>query len=217
MFPFLLMSVAGGVVVAVIVGVRRREQRRTAAVRDSAARLGWGFHEEVAFDAIPDLDRFELFRQGRRRRLSNLLTSPAGAARGVVFDYAYTTGGGNSQSRHHQTVFYGVGDGLGLPTFSVRPQHFGHSIAKAFGYQDIDLAERPRFSDGFVLRGEDERAVRDLFGRAAVVDFFEARAGVCAAGAGREVLFWRPGRRARADEVESLIADGFELVRRLTG
>lgn len=215
MIPFLIVA-AGGAAVAAIALVVRAQARRAEAVRGAARRLGWSHRDKVPFETIPNLGRFELFTQGRRRTLTNVLTSPDATVRAVMFDYAYTTGGGNSQRRHTQTVFYGVSSELDLPTFSLRPQRFFHAIAKAFGYQDIDLEQRPLFSEMFVLRGDDEAAVRARFSTR-VAEFFESREGVCAAGVGREVLYWRPGRRIGPDEYGRLIEDGNELVRRLIG
>jgi hypothetical protein len=216
MLPFLIAIGAGGVLVAAVAAVYRTEKQRTAAMQAMAARLGWTYRGEVSFETIGDLDRFELFTQGRRRKLANLVTSPAGDPRALLFDFSYTTGGGKTQSTHHQTVFYAVSDALQLPAFSLRPQHFFHSIAKAFGYQDIDLTSQPRFSEMFVLRGEDEAAVRAVFGDA-VADFFESHEDVCAAATGQELLYWRAGRRAGADEIESFVKDGLELVERFSG
>jgi hypothetical protein len=194
---------------------RQSGRQRSETMRTVAHRLGWAFREEVPFSTIPDLDRFELFRPGRNKRLNNLMTSPPDGPRAVVFDYAYTTGGGNSQRRHRQTVFYTTSDALSLPSFSLRPEHFFHRVAGVFGYQDIDLRDRPAFSQLFLLRGDQEERVRTAFaGR--VADFFERRPGTCAAGVGRELLFWRPRRRAKPEEVQTLIDDGLDLAARFT-
>lgn len=213
MLPILLAAGAGSILIGVIVMVQRADRERTEAMRDIAARMGWAYRETVPFSAIPKLDRFELFTQGRRRKLTNLMTSPAGEPRAVLFDYTYTTGGGKSQQTHRQTVFYAVSDELELPTFSLRPQRFFHGIAKVFGYQDIDLERRPVFSGMFVLRGDDEERVRASFS-GAVAEFFEMHEGACAAGVGREVLYWRPGRRAAIDGIETLVSQGLELTGR---
>jgi hypothetical protein len=211
-FIALTAAIAAGVVVL----VRRAAAARGAALRETAARLGWGFQEEVPFTMIPDLDRFELFRLGHSKKLRNLLTSPAGNPRAVLFEYSYTISGGKSQQTHRQTVFYATSDELRLPSFSLRPENFLHRLAGAFGYQDIDLDGRPEFSRMFLLRGEHDAHVRAAFNDA-VAEFFEARGGMCAAGVGRELLYWRPGRLAKPDDLETLIADGFELTRRLIG
>jgi hypothetical protein len=73
-FLVLIAVVIGGAVVL----TRRAAAARAAALRETAARLGWGSREEVPFDMIPNLDRFELFRPGHSKKLRNLMTSPAG-------------------------------------------------------------------------------------------------------------------------------------------
>jgi hypothetical protein len=211
----LVLLLAAGAVggLALVAALRRAPQRRTEALGAAAERMGWGFRETVPFKTIPDLDRFELFRQGHSKKLRNLLTSPPGEPRAVVFDYAYTTGAGKSQATHHQTVFYATGERLALPVFSLRPEHFFHRVAGIFGYQDIDLERRPVFSRAFLLRGEDEAAVRTAF-TDPVVDFFEQKTRVCAAGTAHELLYWLPGRRLPPEELETFVAEGFELAGR---
>lgn len=213
MLPVLFAAGVGGVVIAVIALSGRAGKARGSAMRATAARLGWGYRDTVPFDTIPNLDRFELFTQGRGRTLTNLMTSPADDPRAVLFDYAYTTGGGNSRRTHRQTVFYAVSDAMQLPTFSIRPQRFFHNIAKLFGYQDIDLERRPVFSEMFLLRGDDEARVRTTF-TDTVAEFFERHPDACAAGVGREILYWQPGRIADDHEIDGLVAEGLELARR---
>ena len=206
----LFLGAALGLVAVGVWKVQRIEQQRTEAIRAAATRLGWGFQPEVPYDAIPRLDRFELFDRGRNRTLRNLLTSPAGDPRAVVFDYTFVTGGGKSQQTHRQTVFYATSHQLELPAFSLRPENFLHRIGEIVGFQDIDLEAHPEFSRLFLLRGADEAAIRSALGDR-VVAFLERRPGVCAAGLGAELLYWRPGRRVDAAELETLIRDGFEL------
>ena len=207
-----VLAVSGliGLVVVVIRRTNQAAQARVAALQDVADRLSWRFGEEVAFNAIPNLDRFELFRQGSSRRLKNLMTSPPGDPRAVLFDYSYVISTGKSQHTHSQTVFYATGERLALPSFSVRPENFFHRVGRMFGYQDIDIDRRPTFSEQFLLRGTDEAAVRAVFSDD-VAAFFEARPGVCAAATGRELLYWRPGRLATPADIDPFIAEGFEL------
>jgi hypothetical protein len=132
----------------------------------------------------------------------------------VVFDYRYVTGGGNSQRTHRQTVFYVTGDALRLPSFSLRPENFLHRIGELFGFRDIDFERRPEFSRLFLLRGEEEEAIRKAFGDG-VLRFFEERPGTCATGGVSELLFWRPGSFVAPDALEELIHDGEDLFARL--
>jgi hypothetical protein len=140
--PTLVVLIAGVTVAAVAAGglavraSRQAKQRRTDELRDLADRLGWSFRDEVPYDALPKLDRFELFRPGRAKKVRNVMTSAAGARRMVLFDYQYETGGGNSHAVHKQTVCYVVDDALDLPAFSLRPENFFHRVGAMFGYQD---------------------------------------------------------------------------------
>jgi hypothetical protein len=189
-------------------------QRRSDGVRHAAERLGWRYREEIDFKSLPDLSRFELFRTGTSRKLSNLVTSPPGLEpRAVLFDYAYTVSTGKSSSTIRQTVLYLTDHALHLPSFSLRPENFFHRVGQMFGYQDIDLDQHPEFSRAYLLRGEQEARVRQAF-TGAVADFFERRSGSCAAGLGRELLFWRPGRLIEPGELDGLIQDGQELAQR---
>lgn len=215
MSPVIMLAVGGAVLAGVIAAVVRHQKQRTEGVRQLAGRLGWGFQESVQFSGIPGLDRFELFSQGRARKLRNLVTSPAGDPRIVVFDYTYTTGGGKSRRIHSQTVCYATADHLSLPSFSLRPENFFHRVAGAFGYQDIDLERHPDFSRAFVLRGEDVAGIRDAF-TDDVVAFFDSQPGTCAAGIGHEVLLWRPRRLLAPDEWESLVGEALDLVSRFS-
>jgi hypothetical protein len=216
MAGFALFALAGALLVGGGVAISRRsKETRALAVRAAAQRIDWGFRDEVAFEAVPDIDRFELFRVGRRRRFSNIMTSPAGDPRAVIFDYTYITGGGNSQRTHRQTVFYATGDRLSLPSFSLRPENFLHRVGAMFGYQDINLERRPDFSRMFLLRGANEASVRDAF-TDTVAEFFERRAGACAAGMGRELLYWRTGRLTDPGELDALVRDGMDLAERFT-
>lgn len=200
----------GAIVGGAIWAAQRIAEQRTAALAALAGRIGWGFREDVPFESIPNLDRFELFTRGRRRKLRNLMTSPPGDIRAVVFDYTFTTGGGKSQQTHRQTVFYATSHHLDLPAFSIRPEHIFHRIGELVGFQDIDISERPEFSRLFLLRGEDEGAIRAALPDA-MLEILEARPRTCMAAAGHELLYWRAGGHAAADEIETLLDNGFEL------
>ena len=218
MAPGLIVATTIGLTVGLVAmlilrGVRTARERRVA-LRQAAATLGWTYVEEVSFDAIPDLGRFELFKAGRSQKLNNLMTSPPGDLRAVVFDYSYVTGAGKSQRTNVQTVCYVTSDALDVPGFSLRPENFFHRIAELFGYQDIDFTRRPEFSKLFVLRGDDESRIRAAFDES-LLGFFEERPRTCAAGMHGEVLLWRPGAYTPPEGLPGLIRDGDELARPL--
>jgi hypothetical protein len=214
----LILVAASGLMIAGagMVMARRARQQHAESMRLAARRQGWGYREEVPLDAVPDLERFELFGRGTSRQLRHLMTSPADETRAVVFEYSYTVSSGKSTHTYRQTVFYATSDRLALPSFSLRPENFFHRVAAAFGYQDIDLEGHPEFSRLFLLRGDDEAAVRAAFNDR-VATFFERRPGMCAAGYGRELLYWRPGRRVAPEALRGFIGEGYELAEHAMG
>ena len=212
-----LVAIFVALLVAAVRHAKRVAAERIAALKAVAERTGWVFREEVPFATIPRLDRFELFRQGgRTRKLRNLMTSPEGDVRAVLFEFSYTVSTGKSTHTVAQTVYYATSEALELPEFSVRPENFMHSIATALGYQDIDVEQRPVFSKMFLLRGKDEARVRALFSDG-VCEFFEQHDGTCAAGEAHELLYWRAGKLAKPEQIETLVTEGDDLAVRLAG
>jgi hypothetical protein len=189
------------------------QTKRTAALRATAARLGWSFEAAPDMGVIPGLARFELFDQGRSRKIRNFLAGRRGDLRAAVFDYSYVTGGGNSQATWRQTVLYLQSDAMDLPAFSLRPENLFHRVAGMFGYQDIDVRGRDVFSHRYLLRGPDEGGILRAF-TPSVIDFFEGEQRICAAGGGRELLVWRPRTVLKPDGIPQLLQTGLDLLKR---
>jgi hypothetical protein len=204
-----IASLVGGIVYLAV----KAGRKRTADLSAVAERLGWSFVQEAGLEVVPAADRFDLFNQGHARRVRNFMAGPRGAVRAAVFDYLYTVSGGKSQVTHTQTVACVHAPGADLPAFSLGPEHFFHRIGEAFGMQDIDLERHPVFSRAYLLRGADEEAVRGAF-TADVVEFFESRAKLSAAGEGAVLFVWRASRAVKPDEVTAFLDDAIVLVGR---
>ena len=142
---------------------RRKERERTEALRQVAAQLGWNFTEAAPLNMIAGFENFELFNSGHSKEIKNMMYGEASGIKAAVFDYIYVTGGGKSRQIHYQTVVYLEPPNLRVPYFSLRPEHFMQKLMTAFGYQDIDFGQRPEFSKNYILRGQDELAIRQVF------------------------------------------------------
>ena len=94
-----------------------------------------------------------------------------------------------------------------LPQFLLTPEGFWARVAAYFGGQDIDFADSPEFSSAYRLRGSDEPAVRALF-TPARRQVFELIRGQHAAGAGRELMWWRDGVLPPPPEFDAFLMDG---------
>lgn len=162
--PFLAL-VVGIAVVAVAVLVYRTvylwKQRRSAWEK-VAVGLGLTFRDDV--DLAQRLAGFRFFKHGRRHRTRIALEGPAEGAELILADHQYTTGGGNSQSTHYQTVCVLTSSELSLPRFALGPEvAVLDRIGELFGAQDVDFDDDPQFSAAFVLKGDDETRLRELF------------------------------------------------------
>lgn len=208
-----LFATVGAIVVTAVHAQRRAARVRTDALRDHAERRGWSFHPAPGLAAVPNLQRFELFQQGRHRTAANLMAGDHRGFRIAVFDYSYVTGAGKSRKIWRQTVVSVHSVDLDLPAFSIRPEHAFHRIAELFGAQDIDLDGRPEFSRRYLLRGTDETAIRNLFS-SAVVDRLERIDRCCAAAHGTILFLWRPGRFARVEEIDERVTEAEDLAAR---
>lgn len=211
-----ILTVVGFVgLVGALVGLGHvLEKKRTRAMQAAAEALGWAFTESVALSGIPGSDRFHLFEPGHSRSARNFFAGDRGGVRVTVFDYNYVTGYGRSRQHWNQTVVHLRVPGVELPAFSLRPENIFHKIGGVFGYQDIDIADRPLFSKKFLLRGNDEPAIRAVF-RGPVLDFYEADTRACTDAEGGGILFWYYRRRSKPAEVGALIDQALELASRL--
>jgi hypothetical protein len=175
LFPVLFMFVILGVIILVPAFTRaRKEKKRTQQLQATATQLGWNFAASVPLNMIPGLERFALFNEGQDRQIKNFICGEASGIKAAVFDYFYVTGFGNSpgvgrRQIHAQSVVYLEPGYLRVPYFTLRPENFLSKIFTAFGYQDIDFGQRPEFSRQYVLRGQDEQAIRQTFNDPAAI------------------------------------------------
>ncbi len=177
--PWLLpVAVAGAAVLAlvIILAARMSERKRTQGLETAAMQVGLSYQLEDQALPADEMKRFQLFTAGHGQRTRHVMRGSSGGMEIVVFDYRYVTGSGKNSSSHNQTVAAFHLAGAAFPNFTLGPETFVHRIAEHFGFQDFDFEAHPEFSRRYVLRGTDEKAVRQLFGPA-LVDFFEAQGG----------------------------------------
>lgn len=200
------------VVPAIIVAVVRHEKKRTEDVKAFARRLGMDFHEKGELVESLPFTAFPLFNIGRSRKFTNLLYENKGETETAVFDYRYTTGGGKNSHTHNQTVVAFWKPQADLPRFSMSPEHFFHKIGEKLGMQDIDFRGDPEFSDSYLLKGDNETAVRRLFeGR--LVRFFARNQKWSVQGGDEWLVAFRASRRPRVEELGEFFKETIEVAK----
>jgi hypothetical protein len=210
LFPFLIV---GGVIALIALFLYigyLAEKKRTEALKGVAEDLGFEFFPKDP-GLLRELGGFHLFSQGHGKRLTNLMRGEAGGLAVEIFDYRYVTGGGKSSQTWNQTVICFRLNGPDLPDFSLRPENVFHRIGALFGYQDINFEDYPVFSKSYLLRGPDEKAIRELF-TDRVLAFYEGRTGLSTEGGGNQLLFYRHNKRVDPQQVRSFLEEGFQVL-----
>ncbi len=97
-WSIVLGCVAGGlsIVGLVIWIVCRSEKQRTEDLAKVADDLGMQFSPKPDSTLLAKLQGFSLFNLGHGRKMKNLMTAETDLAKLTIFDYNFTTGGGNS-------------------------------------------------------------------------------------------------------------------------
>jgi len=211
LFAVLFVFLIIGLIVVVAVYAWQKEKERTRALQLTASQLGWSFAADVPLNMIAGLERFALFNCGQGRRITNFMYGEASGIKAAVFDYAYTTGSGKHRQTHYQSVVYLEPGDLNVPFFSLRPEGFMHKVFQAFGYQDIDFGQRPEFSRQYILRGQDEPAIRQTFNDR-LLSFYESYGGTSTDGGGNQLFVFRGGYRFQPQEIQSYVGLGLKVL-----
>jgi hypothetical protein len=203
--PILLFAAFAALAIFLFLRNRKKERERTEALRQVAAQYRWNFAETAPLNMIAGLERFALFNSGHGKEIKNFMYGEASGIKAAVFDYVYVTGSGKNRQVHYQTVVYLEPPNLRVPYFSLRPENFLHKLITAFGYQDIDFGQRPDFSKNYLLRGQDEPAIRQVFNDR-LLSFYESYGGTCTDAGGNQLMLFRAGYRFQPHEIQNYIA-----------
>ena len=206
--PVLLIffGVIAVIILVVVLAWHRQKvaQERTEHLQAIANLLGWQFSQQAPMDWIPGMERFALFNTGHSKRIRNIMYGHAQGIKSALFDYEYTTGSGKSRTHHYQSVVYFEPGDLNVPFFSLRPENFLHKFISALGYQDIDFGNRPDFSGNYLLRGNDEPAIRNTFSDA-MLAFYEQNPGTSTDGGGNQIFIFRDRHTVPPEQIRGFI------------
>lgn len=210
-WPILLIVGTIVVVVAIFYFSYRWAKQRTEALQAIAVQFGFRFQPLGDEQLFAQLNGFHLFSQGRSKKIRNLMQGATHDLEVSFFDYQYTTGSGKNSHTWRQTVIWFAIPDPPLPTFSLRPEGFWHKIGEWFGYRDIDFDTHPTFSKKYLLRGEDEAAIRERFTEQ-ILDWFQEHLNRSTEGSGNYLLHYRHSKRLKPEEIRQWMEEGFEVL-----
>ncbi|MBN1670587.1 MAG: hypothetical protein JXR37_06120 [Kiritimatiellae bacterium] len=196
------------IVLVIMVVAWHLEKKRTEALQKVAASLNFSFAPQGDSALLGALAGFHLFTQGHSRKARNVMSGSTPETELTIFDYRYTVGHGKNSQTHRQTVLVFRSAKLQLPGFALRPENILHKIGSVFGYQDIDFPNNPEFSRRYLLRADDESAVRAAFGDG-VLGFYARHPGLSTEAAGDQLAFYRTNKHVKPDQIQTFMEEGF--------
>lgn len=205
------------VVFAVIsfVGGSIYEKKRAKGWEEIAQKPGMEFLGERN-DVLSRYGHMKVFQDGRSRTVKNAISVSSGEVRIVAGDFRFVTGSGKHKHTHHRTICVLESAMMNVTHCSLRPERkLLDAIGQKLGGQDIDFDEDPEFSKAFVLQGEDEPAVRELFD-ASIREWFTERAGRnFHFEALSNTLVFHSGRRVPPSEAPNLMDQAIQIMKLL--
>jgi hypothetical protein len=186
--PFIFIAIFLVFVVGRMAYSHFANQKRLKKLEELAGELGLDWFEDGNSQQLSRHSGFNLFNQGRARKMQNLIEGVTDEVQIGVFDYQFTTGNGKNQRTTRQTVASLASPQLNCPDFD----------------------SHPKFSGNFVLKGPNEEAIRSFF-QPAVLEFFETQTGIRVEGRGNTMCFYRAGKVVKPDQIKDLLGDAYRV------
>lgn len=211
-WTFIILGIIGFLGVALLIHfvTQHYEKVRREALENFAQELSLDFHPLGHPPLLEKIQDFKLFNSGHSRKMTNLILGETDVLNVAIFDYRYTTGSGKNQQTHYQTVVAMEAPDLQIPSFTLRPESLFDWFGSVLGLQDIDFDDHPEFSNAFVLKSENETAVRNFFDRE-LLDFFAERKGITFEGGPGKFIYFKGGKTTKPEEMRSYLEEGYSV------
>jgi len=186
------------------------EQERAKEYAAAAAKLSLDYSADGNPVLLASLEEFPLFQTGYAQKLRYLIHGRTQDLDVFIFDFQYTTGGGEASAITRQTVICLDSLHLNLPHFQIRPRQMRDRLAKLVGLRTIDFAEYPEFANAFVVTGDDEETIRQVISPE-VMDELQETPGMHLMGGGTRIVFYRPTVRSRGYQIRPFLEEAFQV------
>lgn len=192
-----------------------QEGKRTRRWQAVANRPGFHFLG-TSQDLLDRCRRLRMFKAGRSHDIQNAVAVDSGALRIVVADLRYRTGSGKNSSTHRYTICALQTADLNMPHCYLRPERrFFDTLGGLLGGKDIDFDEDPQFSAAYVLQGDDEAAVRQVFDEDVRTWFAERVGQALQFEAEGDTLVFHNGKRVSPEDAPEHMDQALQIMKRL--
>lgn len=186
------------------------EDKRTENLKTVADDLGMEFSDAEDAALLSKLQSFKTFQIGRKRKMKNVMKAETDEAKLAIFEYSYRVGSGKNSRNVRFTMAAMEQSGVRFPDFSARPEGLLDRMGAAVGFQDIDFDHHPEFSNAFVLKGENEVAIRSFF-EPAILDLFATKKDAYVE-AGRDLITLRKHGRQKPEQIAEFMSEAYEFL-----
>ena len=186
------------------------EKKRTEALQRIADALNFSFERKGDELLLAIHNNFDLFSKGRSKKISNVMHGSSGDMDITIMDYKYTVGSGKNSTTYSQTLIVVQSKYLQLPSFTLSPENIFHKIGGIFGYKDIDFNSHPKFSKQYLLRGDDEEAIRNTFNDE-LLEFYEKNKALNTESDYDKFIYYRAAKRLGPKDIQAFLQEGINL------
>ena len=164
-------------------------------------------------DLVSQFQGMRLFSRGRSRRFRHAIAGDTGDTKITIGDYRFRTGSGKNSSTHVYTMCVLQSEQLAAPHCHLRPEMaLFDKLGAMLGGQDINFADDAEFSSAYVLQGEDETAIRELFDEQVRSWFVAKRGERFHFEVLGDRLAFHYGKRRSPDDVRHLMEQALEVM-----
>ena len=202
-------------IVMLVKRARRRERLRVAALGEVATGLGLEFWEKDDEGLCARISRFKVGNVGHSKIVKDVISGVFGGEEVLFCNYRYVVGHGKHQHASRQSLMF-LTLKRSLPDLVMAPEGFFSKVGQVFGAADIDLLTHPEFSKRYVLKGDEEETIRELF-TFDLLEYFEKRLGLTLEVFQDELVFYRSNKRSAPEDLESFLTEGIEVKSALEG
>jgi len=201
---FIIMGIAFLVGVIVYL-VKKYEKKRTEELAECFQYLSF---RSVEQRELPD---FKITSRGHSRRRYNNFEGRSSGLDLSIFDYRYTVGGGKNQHTYNITIAM---TNASLPVFQLSKEGLFQKLVDKFSPKDIDFEDYRIFSEKYLLKGDDEQAIRKTF-TPEVLCFFESDEPCYVESNGSKLIFCKPNKRIKPENMNEFLEKVKQCFKRL--
>jgi len=209
---YLIIELAAAVIIVIAWAGYVYAKKRSNAFFEFARQRGLSFSKNYEINEGLKSTDFRLLREETSGKAANLISGDTDGAAVTIFDYTYKAGGGQASTTYSQTVCILKSEKMNLPVFQLYPENMFYRISAVLGAQDISFQSHAEFSESYVIRGDDEDSIRNIF-TDSVISYFASNKGLCVEGNRQMLMIYRNATLIRSDEIQTFLAEGIKILR----